>query len=109
MLLLVACLQHSISLQASSEGDVISVVDAVGGAIAGLLAAPLYGVGAAWLKDILPWHKATESPTGPHGKLEDHAIRRHKSQEHSPSDSASSPNTRIPSSEAEHAHLQTMV
>lgn len=87
--------------------------EAVGGAIAGLVAAPLYGVGAAWLKNLFPWHKATESPTGPHGKLVDHALsrRRHgtETNDHRPSDSASSPSTLIPGSGAEHEPLHTLV
>ena len=45
--------------------------EAVGGAIAGLLAAPLYGVGADWLKTLMPWQKHKESPVGPNGRLVD--------------------------------------
>ena len=47
--------------------------EGVGGAIAGLVAARLYGVGADWLKGFLPWQKHTETTDGPHGRLVDHA------------------------------------
>ena len=74
----------------------LSVAECVGGAIAGLTAAPLYGVGAAWLKVILPWHKRSEAPVGPGGSLVDLAdSREHRahSYKHKPTDSASSPET----------------
>ena len=45
--------------------------EAVGGAVAGLLAAPLYGVGSDWLKRLLPWVKRSEYPVGPSGVLVD--------------------------------------
>ena len=32
----------------------------MGGVAAGLLAGPLYGTGATWLKKMLPWIKPTE-------------------------------------------------
>lgn len=70
------------------------IAEAVGGAIAGLLAAPLYGVGAGWLKTMLPWHKRTESPVGPNGTLVDHApSKRERAHNyiHKPTDSAGSP------------------
>lgn len=52
--------------------------EGVGGAIAGLVAAPLYGVGADWLKGFLPWQKHTETTDGPHGRLVDHAASLHR-------------------------------
>ena len=93
--------------------DAACCAEAVGGAIAGLLAAPLYGVGAAWLKGMLPWHKSTESPTGPHGKLVDHAksLSRQDAEMYKdgPSDVGSSPNSPMSSTAAEQQRLHTLV
>lgn len=72
----------------------VAAAEAVGGGIAGLLAAPLYGVGAGWLKTMLPWHKPTESPVGPNGTLVDHAPSkrdRARNYVHKPTASAGSP------------------
>ena len=71
-----------------------NVAEGVGGAIAGLLAAPLYGVGADWLKVLLPWHKRTESPDGPSGRLVDHAAsmereKKNRLRAYKPTDSSS--------------------
>ena len=83
--------------------------ECVGGAIAGLVAAPLYGVGTDWLKGLLPWIKPTESPTGPSGRLVDHAATMERKKaaaaarnKHKPTDSASSP-------EAEMEPLENLV
>lgn len=35
-----------------------------GGVVAGLMAGPLYGTGATWLKKMLPWIKQTEDADG---------------------------------------------
>ena len=35
-----------------------------GGVVAGLMAGPLYGTGATWLKKMLPWIKTTEDADG---------------------------------------------
>lgn len=43
--------------------------------IAGLLAGPLYGVGAGWLKRLFPWIKQTEKPVGLNSGLID--VKRH--------------------------------
>lgn len=82
----------------------------MGGGIAGLVAAPLYGVGAAWLKTVLPWHKTTEAPVGPNGTLVDHAppAKRDRARNylHKPTDSAGSPDG---SPDAERQPLETIV
>ena len=78
----------------SDQGVTGAAAEAVGGAIAGLLAAPLYGVGAGWLKSMLPWHKRTEAPVGPNGILIDQApSKRDRAHNyiHKPTDSAGSP------------------
>lgn len=33
----------------------------------------MYGVGASYLKKMMPWIKQTEKPTGSNNELEDHA------------------------------------
>ena len=82
--------------------------EGVGGVIAGLVAAPLYGVGATWLTGLVPWQKRSESPDGPSGRLVDHAasMERKKNRaykyQHRATDSASSP-------EAEQQPLETIV
>ncbi len=43
----------------------------VGGVAAGLMAGPLYGTGATWLKKMLPWIRPTEEPTGENNELQD--------------------------------------
>ena len=83
----------------------------MGGGIAGLVAAPLYGVGAAWLKTVLPWHKTTEAPEGPNGTLVDHGTPHAKRDRahnylHKPTDSAGSPDN---SPDAERQPLETIV
>ena len=40
-----------------------------GGIIAGLIAAPLYGVGAPWLKAVIPWSHPDEEVEGTSGHL----------------------------------------
>ena len=85
------------------------ISEAVGGSIAGLVAAPLYGVGADWLKVMLPWHKRTESPVGPSGRLVDTAPskrERARNYIHKPTDSANSPNS---SPDVERQPLETIV
>ncbi len=47
--------------------------ECVGGVAAGLMAGPLYGTGATWLKKMLPWIRPTEEPTGDNNELEDQA------------------------------------
>lgn len=42
----------------------------VGGVAAGLMAGPLYGTGATWLKKLLPWIKQTEDANGKDHRLE---------------------------------------
>ena len=44
--------------------------EAVGGVAAGLMAGPLYGTGATWLKKMLPWIRPTEDADGNHHELE---------------------------------------
>ncbi|DBB02267.1 hypothetical protein WJX82_006919 [Trebouxia sp. C0006] len=84
------------------------IAEGVGGVIAGLVAAPLYGVGATWLTGLVPWQKRSESPDGPSGRLVDHAasMERKKNRaykyQHRATDSASSP-------EAEQQPLETIV
>lgn len=40
-----------------------------GGILAGITAGPLYGVGAIWLKKVLPWSHPHERPEGNSGKM----------------------------------------
>ena len=97
-----SCVCHS-SLNMS-----VHHAEGVGGVIAGLIAAPLYGVGATWLTGLVPWQKRTESPDGPSRRLVDHAasLERKKNRaykyQHRATDSASSP-------EAEQQPLETIV
>lgn len=49
--------------------------ECVGGVIAGLMAGPLYGTGATWLKKLTPWIKPTEKPSGDNNELKDHDSR----------------------------------
>ena len=49
----------------------LHITECVGGVAAGLMAGPLYGTGATWLKKMLPWIKPTEEPTGENNELED--------------------------------------
>ena len=49
--------------------------ECVGGVIAGLMAGPLYGTGATWLKKLTPWIRPTEAPSGDNNELKDHASR----------------------------------
>ena len=86
-----------------------AAAEAVGGGIAGLVAAPLYGVGAGWLKKALPWHKTTETPVGPNGVLVDKAPSKRDrafNYMHKPTDSAGSPDG---SPDAERQPLETIV
>lgn len=86
-----------------------AAAEAVGGGIAGLVAAPLYGVGAGWLKKALPWHKTTEAPVGPSGILVDRAPSKRDrafNYMHKPTDSAGSPDG---SPDAERQPLETVV
>ena len=50
------------------------VAEFSGGIIAGLLAAPLYGVGAPWLKALIPWSRPDEEVEGTSGRL----VRKHR-------------------------------
>ena len=44
--------------------------ECVGGVAAGLMAGPLYGTGATWLKKMLPWIRPTEDANGDDKRLE---------------------------------------
>jgi len=54
--------------------------ECVGGLAAGLMAGPLYGTGATWLKKMLPWIRPTEEPTGDN-ELEDQAAPNNREME----------------------------
>ena len=78
------------------------------------MAAPLYGVGAGWLKRALPWHKNSEVPVGPNGILVDRAPHSKKDRSrnyiHKPTDSAGSPEGSPDGSpDAERQPLETVV
>ena len=55
--------------------------ECVGGVAAGLMAGPLYGTGATWLKKMLPWIRPTEEPTGDNNELEDQAAPNNREME----------------------------
>ena len=55
--------------------------ECVGGLAAGLMAGPLYGTGATWLKKMLPWIRPTEEPTGDNDELEDQAAPNNREME----------------------------
>ena len=63
---------HSVT-DCSGCDQLYACAECVGGVIAGLMAGPLYGTGASWLKKMLPWIKPTEEPTGDNNELEDQA------------------------------------
>lgn len=57
------------------------IAECVGGLAAGLMAGPLYGTGATWLKKMLPWIRPTEEPTGDNNELEDQAAPNNREME----------------------------
>lgn len=59
-----------------NASTVSSAAEFCGGVIAGFAAGPLYGVGASYLKKMMPWIKSTEKPTGDNNELEDHAAKK---------------------------------
>ena len=91
--------QGDLQLRVCHAFCLLAAAEVVGGGIAGLVAAPLYGVGAGWFKSMLPWHKSTEAPVGPSGVLVDRADQvtpsrkkdRARNYLHKPTDSANSP------------------
>lgn len=48
---------------------IYAIAEISGGILAGITAGPLYGVGAIWLKKVLPWSHPHERPEGNSGKM----------------------------------------
>ena len=76
--MLLKSLQHTGT--SKLELNACGVAEFSGGIIAGLLAGPLYGVGAPWLKALIPWSRPDEEVEGTSGRL----IRRHKNHSKNP-------------------------